>query len=168
MRPHRWAGSRMGDLFDAVIALSLAATAQYEIWVAPVFDDGIPGPRLANAVLLLLITVPLAWRRRAPTLVFALVLAAVGLQNGLIDEQHSDQPPIEEWVALLLILYSLAAYAERRGAIVAGALGGVFIVGGDIEGLISGRATIDETVPAWFMLAAAYGIGLALRGQRNQ
>jgi signal transduction histidine kinase len=168
MRPHRWAGSHQSDLLDAVIALSLAATAQYEIWAAPVFDDGIPGPRLANAVLLLLITVPLAWRRRAPTVVFTLVLAIIGLQIGLIDEKHSEQPPIEEWIALLLIFYSLAAYAERRRAIVAGALGGLFIVGGDVEGLMSGRATIDNTVPAWFMLAAAFGIGLALRGQRIQ
>src|SRR5947207_2527745 len=35
MRPHLWAGSHHSDLFDAVIALSLAATAQYEIWAAP-------------------------------------------------------------------------------------------------------------------------------------
>jgi hypothetical protein len=72
---------RAEDLFDAPLALALAGTAQYEIWAGPLFDDGIPGPRLPNAVLLLLITIPLAWRRRAPTVVFALVLA---YESGLL------------------------------------------------------------------------------------
>ena len=35
MRRRRWAESRAGDLFDALLALTLAATAQYEIWVGP-------------------------------------------------------------------------------------------------------------------------------------
>ena len=159
---------RAGDLFDALLALALAGTAQYEIWAGPLFDDGIPGPRLANAVFLLLITVPLAWRRRAPTVVFALVLASVGLQISLIDDARSAQPPFQHWIALLIVFYSLGAHAERRRAIVAGALGGVAIVGGDLVELISGSASLEDTLPAWFMLGAAYGVGFALRGQRIQ
>ena len=158
----------MGDLFDALLAFALAGTAQYEIWAGPLFDDGIPGPRLANAVLLLLITVPLAWRRRAPTVVFALVFAAIALQIGLIDDARSDQPPFEHWIALLVVFYSLGAHAERRRAIVAGALGGGAMVAGDLVQLLTGGARLEDTVPAWFMLAAAYGVGFALRGQRIQ
>jgi signal transduction histidine kinase len=157
-----------GDVCDAVLALVLAGTAQYEIWVRPLFDDGIPGPRLANSVLLLLVTVPLAWRRRAPTVVFALVFASVGLQVSLIDQTRSDQPPFQEWFALLVVWYSLGAHAERRRAIVAGAAGGVVFVGGDLVNLLTGGAALEDTVPAWFMLAAAYGVGFALRGQRIQ
>ena len=159
---------RAGDLFDALLALALAGTAQYEIWAGPLFDDGIPGPRLANAVFLLLITVPLAWRRWAPTAVFVLVLASVGLQISLIDDARSAQPPFQHWIALLIVFYSLGAHAERRRAIVAGALGGVAIVGGDLVELISGSASLEDTLPAWFMLGAAYGVGFALRGQRIQ
>jgi signal transduction histidine kinase len=168
MSRRRWAEVRAGDLFDALLALALAGTAQYEIWAGPLFDDGIPGPRLPNAVLLLLITVPLAWRRRAPTVVLALVLASVGLQISLIDEARSDQPPFQHWVALLIVFYSLGAHAERRRAIVAGALGGGAIVVGDLVDLVSGGAGLEDTMPAWFMLAAAYGVGFALRGQRVQ
>jgi len=157
MGPRRWAAAHAGDICDAVLALVLVATAQYEIWVRPLFDDGIPGPRLPNTVLLLLITVPLAWRRRAPTVVFALVLTSVGLQVG-IDQSRSDQPPFQDWVALLVVFYSLGAHADRRRAIVAGTL---------VE-LVSGEAALEDTVPAWFMLAAAYGVGFALRGQRIQ
>ncbi len=168
MSARRWAAWRAGDFFDALLALALAATAQYEIWVSPLFDDGIPGPRLPNAVLLLLITVPLAWRRRAPTVVFALVFASVALQIGLIDESRSDEPPFQHWAALLVVFYSLGAHAERRRAIVAGALGGAIFVAGDLVLLLSGEARLEDTVPAWFMLAAAFGIGFALRGQRIQ
>jgi signal transduction histidine kinase len=168
MSARRWAESRAGDLADALLALALAGTAQYEIWVHPLFDDGIPGPRLANAVLLLLITLPLAWRRRAPTVVFALVFASVALQIGLIDDARSDQPPFQHWIVLLVAFYSLGAHAERRRAIVAGVLGGVALVGGDLVLLFTGEAKAEDTVPAWFMLAAAYGVGFALRGQRRQ
>jgi signal transduction histidine kinase len=168
MSARRWAASRPGDFFDALLAFALAGTAQYEIWVSTLFDDGIPGPRLANTVLLLLITVPLAWRRRAPTVVFALVFASVALQIGLIDETRSDQPPFQHWIALLVAFYSLGAHAERRRAIVAGALGGSAVVAGDLALLLSGGARPEDTVPAWFMLAAAYGVGFALRGQRIQ
>jgi signal transduction histidine kinase len=168
MSARRWAELRAGDLLDALLALALAGTAQYEIWAHPLFDDGIPGPRLPNAILLLLITLPLAWRRRAPTVVFALVLASVGLQISLIDDARSDQPPFQHWIALLIVFYSLGAHAQRRRAIVAGALGGGAIVVGDLVDLVSGGGRLEDTVPAWFMLAAAYGVGFALRGQRIQ
>jgi signal transduction histidine kinase len=168
MSARRWAEVRAGDLFDALLAFALAATAQYEIWAGPLFDDGIPGPQLPNAVLLLLITVPLAWRRRAPTAVFALVLATVALQVSLIDDPRSDQPPFQHWLALLIVFYSLGAHAERRRALIAGALGGGAFLAADLVDLFTGGAALEDTMPAWFMLAAAYGIGFALRGQRIQ
>jgi signal transduction histidine kinase len=168
MSRRRWAELRAGDLFDALLALALAGTAQYEIWAGQLFDDGIPGPRLPNAALLLLITVPLAWRRRAPTVVFALVLVTVGLQVSLIDDPRSDQPPFQHWIALLVVFYSLGAHAERRRALVAGALGGGVFLAADLVDLLTGGAGLEDTMPAWFMLAAAYGIGFALRGQRIQ
>ena len=168
MSARRWAGWGAGDSFDLSLMLALAGTAQYEIWVRPLFDDGIPGPRLPNAALLLLITAPLAWRRRAPTVVFVVVFASVGLQVSLIDHVHSVQPPFQHWIALLVVFYSLGVHAERRRALVAGAIGGAVLVGGDLVNLLTGGANLEDTVPAWFMLAASYGVGLALRGQRVQ
>lgn len=168
MSVRRWAESRAGDLLGVLLAVALAGTAQYEIWASPLFDDGIPGPRLPNAVLLLLITVPLVWRRRAPTVVFALVLVSIALQVALIDESRSDQPPFQHWLALLVVFYSLGAYAQRRRATAAAALGGGAFVAGDLVDLLSGGARLEDTVPAWFLLAAAFGVGFALRGQRNQ
>jgi len=168
MSARRRAAWGAGDFFDLSLMLALAGTAQYEIWIRPLFDDGIPGPRLPNAVLLLLITAPIAWRRRAPTVVFVVVFASVGLQVSLIDHVHSVQPPFQHWIALLVVFYSLGVHAERRRALVAGAIGGAVLVGGDLVDLLTGGAGLEDTVPAWFMLAAAYGVGLALRGQRVQ
>ncbi|MGH3458121.1 sensor histidine kinase [Aeromicrobium sp.] len=168
MSARRWASPGAGDLLDLMLVLALAGTAQYEIWVRPLFDDGIPGPQLPNAVLLLLITVPLAWRRRAPTIVFVLVLVSVAVQVSLIDGTLSDQPPFQHWIALLVVFYSLGVHAERRRAIIAGALGGGAFVVADLVDLLTGAGRLEDTVPAWFMLAAAYGIGLAMRGERIQ
>jgi signal transduction histidine kinase len=166
MRPRLLRKPPACDLLDALLALSLAGLALYEIWVAPVLDDGLPGPRWPNTALMLLVTVPLGFRRWAPTVVFGLVLSAVALHIQLIDSAHSLQPPVQDWIALLVVFYSLGAHATRQLAIVAGAVGGAFVVGGDVADLLLGGTTLEETVPAWFMLSAAYGIGFALRGQR--
>ena len=166
MNARSWLAQHAVDLFDLSLALFFAATAQYEIWAHPLVDDGIPGPRLLNSALLLLVTLPLALRRVAPTAVFALVLCAIGLQVGLVDHAHSQQPPFEEWIALLVIFYSLGAHAERRRAIAAALVGGGVFVVADVISLARGTAAAGDTVPAWFLLATALGLGVALRGQR--
>ena len=132
----------------------------------PLWDDGIPGPRLANAVLLLLITVPLALRRRTPTATFVLVVIAIDLQVRLIDQAGSDQPPVQHFLALLAVCYSLGAHAERRRAALAGGAGAVVLVLRDLPQLFAGTAGPEETVVLWFLVAAAFGVGFALRGQR--
>ena len=159
---------RMGDVLDALLALGLAAAAQYEIWVRPLWDDGIPGPRLANAVLLLLITLPLAFRRRTPAATFVLVFISIDLQVMLIDHARSVQPPVQHFLALLVACYSLGAHAERRRAVVVGVAGGAVLVLGDLPDLLAGTARPEEAVLTWLLLAAAFGVGYALRGQRKQ
>src|SRR4051812_31234582 len=124
MRPRVWSRAYARDALDAVVALFLMATALYEIWVHPLFDDGIPGPQIANTALFLLIAVPLAARRRAPTVAFVVVVASILAQVTLIDRARSTQPPVQEWIALLLACYTLGAYGERRRALL------VFVVVG--------------------------------------
>ena len=46
MSARRRAAWGAADFLDLSLTLALAGTAQYEIWVRPLFDDGIPGPRL--------------------------------------------------------------------------------------------------------------------------
>src|SRR5829696_5193458 len=60
---------------DWLIVLVLVGGAQYQIWVQPL-DQRLQGSQVANAVLFLLMVVPLGWRRRAPLLVLAIVLGS--------------------------------------------------------------------------------------------
>lgn len=59
MRTLAWARSHAADLLDGLLVAVLAGSAEYEVWVAPLFEDGIPGPRLANALLVLGMCLPL-------------------------------------------------------------------------------------------------------------
>ncbi len=156
-------------LFDAGLVLALACTALYEIWSHPLSDDGIPGPRVANTFLMMLIAVPLLWRRRLPVAVFAVVLVTAGAQIALIDHGRSDQPPAQLWLAALIVFYSLASHASRRRAMIAGLIGGAAVVSANLAALaISAYAPPEETIPGWFLFAAAFGLGIILRGRRME
>ena len=152
--------------------LLLAASAQYEVWIGPLFDGSIPGPRGVNSILLMLVCLPLLWRRRYPVLVFVVVLTAVGLQSqveahaGVVD--RTDQGSMQGWIAALVAFYSLAAHADPRRAAVVGGVVGAGWIAVDVGRLLSGEIGLSDTVPGWFMLAAAWGLGYALRARGMQ
>ncbi len=110
-RATRWA--------DRLVVLALFATAQYEIWVHPLVDDGWPGPRLAIALLALACTVPLLWRRRAPLAVLTVVFAAVVVE---ISIESSNQAPLQLAIVALLAIYAVAAESDMRRALTGAAL----------------------------------------------
>ena len=157
---------------EVLFVLLLAASAQYEVWVASLFESSIPGPRGLNSILLLLVCLPLLWRRRYPVLVFVVVLTAVSLQSqveahaGALD--RTDQGSMQGWIAALIAFYSLAAYASPRHAVVAGGLAGAGWIAVDLRRLLSGDIGLSDTVPGWFMLGAAWGLGYALRARGMQ
>jgi signal transduction histidine kinase len=109
---------------------------------------------------------PLLWRRRRPVVAFYVMFAAgflLAVVGGL-----SDQPPMQTWLVGLIGFYSVAAHATPRRAAIAGAVVGAVVVAGDAADLLSGSAAFDEVVPGWFLLAAAWGLGYALRGRQLQ
>ena len=99
---------------DILLALGLAALVQLEIWGS---DVTVPKPIAVPVGLLM--TLPLAWRRRAPLAVVAVVMAAVAAQT-LLDS--SEQPPQTPFLALVVAVYSVAAYTERPRALFGGAI----------------------------------------------
>ena len=119
MRTSIGAGERATSWADRLAVLLLCGSAQYEIWVHPLFDDGWPGPRLPLAALAALCTVPLLWRRRAPLAVLAVVFAAVAVE---IDVESSDQPPVQLAIIVFLAVYSVAANGDLRRALAGAAL----------------------------------------------
>src|SRR6266508_402602 len=157
-RAARWA--------DWLIALVLAGWAQYEIWAHPLFrgDDGIPGPRPVNAALLLLITLPLAWRRRAPLAVVGIVAAASAVQAVFFD--RSSQPSTQLWLAVLIALYSVAAHGERRDALLGGALVAAGTLAIDVRHLAAGERSLGEAMSEWVLFGGVWLLGRYLHGWR--
>ncbi|HEX3561208.1 MAG TPA: histidine kinase [Solirubrobacterales bacterium] len=98
---------------DVVLALALLAGAELEIWAA----GGVPGPSLPVALAAPAMTLPLAWRRRAPLAAFLCVYAAYLGQAiaGGIGEQS-----VALAIALLVSIYSVAVHAGRDRMAVAG------------------------------------------------
>ena len=144
---------------DWILVAVLLGAAQFEIWVRPLFDNGIPGSRVASAALFVAITVPLAWRRRAPTLVLCVVVG--GVMVGASFGEPSDQAPLEGFLAALVAFYSVGAYCERRRALLAGAIGGSAIILADLAGGLLGNGGSAD-VGGWIALAIAWLVGRVL------
>lgn len=153
---------------DALLVAVLGGTAIYEIWVEPIFDDGIPGPRPLNTILMLGIILPLAWRRRLPIWVLGTVFTFAGTQMWFIDAAVSPQPPFQHWLAILIAMFSVGAHSDRRGATVAGLVGWLAFLAVDLAMMSNGTYRFDEQFGAWVLIAAAWGLGYSLRGSRTQ
>ena len=142
--------------FVFVVAV-LFGSAQAQIWTAP---GDVPGGRPAAAALLAGITLPLLVMHRWPFAVFAVVLACLsgyaGLGGGL------GQP----WFAALLAVFGLGERGGRAAGVVGlGALAAL-VLAHDIPRLQAGEP-IEDVLPAWFILAAAYGLGRWVRSRRR-
>ena len=99
---------------DPLLAATLAVSAQLELWTNPEMS-----PRAVLVPCSLLTTVPLAWRRRAPLAVVAVVMAAGAAQSLLTDAVPA---PLSPLVASTIALYSVAAHAELWRALAGGVI----------------------------------------------
>jgi signal transduction histidine kinase len=145
---------------DWAIVVLLAGSAQYEIWVDSLAEEGVPDPRWGHAVLVLLIVVPLAWRRRAPLAVLCAVAGAAVLEQAFLDSFPSFQP----FVALLIAVYSVAAHSDRRRAVIGAVVTLAILVPGELVQALSGDGSFD--VGVFVAFAGAWLFGRALRRWR--
>ncbi|MCH6163827.1 sensor histidine kinase [Streptomyces marispadix] len=102
--------------------------------------------------------VPLVWRRRAPLAVFAAVAAAAFAQ-WLADVQLAAD------VALLIALYTVAAYCDRRRTLLAAAVLEAGIVLNSLSWAPEGRV-VGDIVSLTAMAVAAAVIGTNVRTRR--
>jgi signal transduction histidine kinase len=148
----RWIGraARLGDLG---LAVGLALLALAEIWWPGGFIA--TGPIEGNKVILvptaLAMTLPLALRRRRPLATVLVIFGGAALQELLTT------PPdgIAGVTAALVASYSVAAYSERRPAIVG-------LVGALVLTLPAG---FGDAVFAWVLVGGAWGAGRIVRRQ---
>ncbi len=109
----REATARWGDV---ALAAALTTFVQVGIWT----DDGyLTGSTPFLAFTSLLMTAPLAWRRRFPLGVALVVSGAILLQ---VIVERSSHPPDAPFLAWIVTSYSVAAHADLRRALAGGAL----------------------------------------------
>jgi signal transduction histidine kinase len=142
---------------DALLSLTLAVALELQVALG-----GEPGAAPASVIGAAAITLPLAWRRRAPlavVLVYALISALQGLLGG---ELFAGDPPlIGALAAGVLAFYSLGAHAPDREA-TAGLVAGV-------AGMWTGVLASGEVDFQSFVFSAGL-VGLApwLGGRANR
>jgi signal transduction histidine kinase len=154
------ATARPADWLTVAILLLLA---WFEIWVEPIFQTGMPGPRLPLTLLATVSLVPLLARRAFP--LAALVVMILGLVGvGVVADP--DQSTFVLLLGLLVGTYSLAAYATPRNALLGAA---VVLVGAVVfESMtFADKTLVDVVVPGLF-LAAAWLVGKEVHRQRQR
>jgi signal transduction histidine kinase len=148
---------------DWLIVLVLVGGAQYQIWVQPL-DLHLQGSRVANAVLFLLMIVPLGWRRRAPLPVLAIVMGSTVVGFYALYDPASQTHP-DPFLPFLIAIYSVAAHADKRHAAVGAVIAAAAILAIDAPVLLAG--VVPNDVYAWLLYALAWILGRALRHRQD-
>jgi signal transduction histidine kinase len=105
------------------------------------------------------LALPLVWRRRAPLVVFA-VLAALGLVQWVVGI------PLGTDAALLVALYTVAAYRPRAWAVAAAAVLEVGVVLAAIRFAPAGDDVVGSVVFLSGLVAAAFFVGTSVQNRR--
>jgi signal transduction histidine kinase len=100
---------------DAVLAIVLAGLVLSEVLTSRSY---LTGSIAIYVPVALVMTLPLAWRRRAPLAVAVLVMGAFAIQSVILDPTPT---PDVELIPALLAVYSVAAHADQWEAFAGGA-----------------------------------------------
>lgn len=141
----------------------LLVLAWFEIWVEPIFQTGMPGPRGPVTLLATLALVPLLARRDHP--LAALSLMSLGfLGVGIVGDP--DQSTFVLLLGLLVAVYSLAAYDTRRNAVLGAGI--VIATGAVFEALTFVDKTLADVLASALFLVAAWVVGKEVYRQRQR
>src|SRR5436190_24248582 len=93
---------------DGAVGLALAGWTEHDLWTHAPATMHTVGGRGVLSVLLVLVTLPLAVRRRTPAA--TLLTAAGALVVGAFLVSHSNGVPVGVFLAMLLAFYSVGAH----------------------------------------------------------
>jgi len=157
-----WTGRLKPRTVDWLIVGVLTVLGLFSIGVNPFSDRGLVSPLLIPLTLGLLLvqTVPLAWRRTHPSLVLVLIASAFGIKILLGMNTGAAA------VGLLIGMYSVAVYGSGRLRVFFLALAGLGFVAGFVVFALTGNPrSFALSVPS-LAHAAAWLLGDYLRTRR--
>lgn len=148
---------------DVALAVGVAALGQVDVVAPGMFSTHLSGPRWAISLCYLVTSLSLIWRRSHPTATFAVVAGVTSAQALLLGASEGNG----SLFPALIAIYSVAAHAPRRSALVALASLPVLVA---VRELTNPQNTSwHETVNAlgWdLLLPAAWLLGAYLRTRR--
>jgi signal transduction histidine kinase len=155
IRPH------LGQLVDAVIAVAFCAVGLFEVLVRPLAEDVVEGPVALNVAAVLLGTLPLAVRRRAP-------LGVSLLMYGVLAGRALAADPLElyaTYLALLVATYTVASYAPLRDALLSAAVSVLAVAVAVVQG--SGTDAAPDPLASLVLFGTVWLVGRVV-GVRNE
>jgi signal transduction histidine kinase len=150
----------------AIVALGAVDLAQHGSLSSEGGTVTFPGPVGVHAVFLLLCTVPLCWRFRAPATVAIVVTAASGAWI-MTMFNWKDQPPFEPGLAIIVALFALASRSDGRPLWIGTVVAGVPVVTGEIVGGLAGQG-VGNVVPALLLFSLTFVMGRIVHAHRRQ
>jgi signal transduction histidine kinase len=150
----------------AIIALGVIGIAQNGSLFSQESNTTFDGPVALHAGFLLLVTIPLCWRFRAPVAVVILVTASSGAWI-LALFKAQDQHPFEPALAIFVALFALASRADGRPLWTgAGVSAGIFSAGG-IRSELGGQG-IGNVFPEFFFFVLTFVMGRIVYEHRQR
>jgi signal transduction histidine kinase len=138
-------------VLDWTIAGALLIWGQIDLWAIGGVQTTVHGPRASGALYVLCATVPLVFRRRWPLGVLCIVMGAIALDSLVVGKAPQG---LEVLLPALIAVYSVAAHANRRRALIGFAVG---FVGTVIEASLDPEVV---TVGQLVVVEGAFFVGL--------
>jgi signal transduction histidine kinase len=151
-------GRRAPQRLDIAIVVALAVYGQSEVWNGPGGGTAIAGPRGVNAVVFLISSLALLWRRGAPVVVVVVEAAALAVLSLLAGGSEA----LGLFLPWLIAVYSTARYGPSVWRALPALLAfAAALLLHDVRDPQVTRA--EDVVVFWLMLAAAWPVGVAIR-----
>lgn len=140
----------------------LCAAGEYELFAGLTYAGRSvwPGPRPANAVIIPLLALPLVWRRRRPLAACLAGLSAITIASAVLGGGEATT----EFVLIIVVVYSGAAYADRPVAV-----GAAAAVAGVVHALRDPAVKgVGDVVWAVGLLIVAFMLGRAVHARQSR
>lgn len=150
---------------DVALAAALAILGLCELRFAALRAD-FHGPWPLNVVIVVLLALPVVWRRRAPVAALVAYWIPASIWLDAVYGRNSNLP-LEPFLVLLVLVYSATAFADDQGLTVVRLVLAVLVVS-EFALLADGRKGLGNVVPGLVFIGVAHLLGYGVRRRRAE